>query len=105
MHPGDGAPPDRARRAGSGCLAATATGSGQDRVHPGDGRHDPFGVWRFLSEGQEGLETGRLVPSIMPSLVAMLINAERPASLVHGSANHGAQQRKPIRAAATSWLM
>jgi hypothetical protein len=49
------------------------------RHHPDDGRHNPFGVWRFLPEGQLGLEAGKLVPTIMPSLVAMLINAERTA--------------------------
>jgi len=46
------------------------------RHHPDDGRHNPFGLWRFLSPGDPGLEAGGLVPTIIPSLVAVLSAAE-----------------------------
>jgi hypothetical protein len=43
---------------------------------PDDGRHNPFGVWRFLAEGQKGVEAGALVPTIMPALIPTLLAAE-----------------------------
>lgn len=42
------------------------------RHHPNDGRHNPFGLWRFLAPGQKGIQPGELVPVIIPSVVAML---------------------------------
>lgn len=47
------------------------------RHHPTDGRHNPFGIWRFLAPEEKRLQAGELVPVIMPSLVAMLVAAER----------------------------
>lgn len=47
------------------------------RHHPDDGRHNPFGVWRFLPEGAPGLEARNPRPTIIPSLVALLAAAER----------------------------
>ncbi|MCA9677314.1 MAG: hypothetical protein KC464_19980 [Myxococcales bacterium] len=47
------------------------------RHHPDDGRHNPFGVWRFLPEGAPGLGAQDLVPTIIPALVAQLLAAER----------------------------
>jgi len=44
--------------------------------HPEDGRHNPFGVWRFLSEGETRLEASELVPTIIPPLVVSLAAAE-----------------------------
>ncbi|MEL6339008.1 MAG: hypothetical protein AAFQ65_03825 [Myxococcota bacterium] len=47
------------------------------RHHPDDGRHNPFGLWRFLAEGNAGLEASDPAPYVMPSLVAMLVSAEK----------------------------
>jgi len=47
------------------------------RHHHGDGRHNPFGVWRFREPGVAGLEAGSLIPTIMPPLVAQLLATER----------------------------
>lgn len=47
------------------------------RHHPQDGRHNPFGVWRFLAEGEPGLQASDRTPCITPSLVAMLVSAEK----------------------------
>lgn len=49
------------------------------RHHPEDGRQNPFGVWRFLAQGQQGVEASSMTPVIMPSLAALLSNAERSA--------------------------
>jgi hypothetical protein len=49
------------------------------RHHPSDGRHNPFGIWRFLEPGVAGVQTGQLVSTIIPSLVAILMAAERSA--------------------------
>ena len=46
------------------------------RHHRGDGRHNPFGLWRFLPPGQSDLQPGELVPVILPSLVAILTATE-----------------------------
>lgn len=56
------------------------------RHHPDDGRHNPFGLWRFLPEGAPGLQAQDPVPTIVPSLVAMLTAAERTkgAALTRG---------------------
>lgn len=47
------------------------------RHHPDDGRHNPFGIWRLLPEHAARVQPTQLVPVIMPSLVAMLLNKER----------------------------
>jgi len=47
------------------------------RHPPSDGRHNPFGLWRFRQPGAPGPAGGKLVPTIMPSLVALLLAAER----------------------------
>jgi len=47
------------------------------RHHPRDGRHNPFGLWRFRQPGAPGPAGNDLVPTIMPSLVAMLQTKER----------------------------
>jgi len=44
---------------------------------PEDGRHNPFGVWRVLPEGAAGVEAQDPVPTIVPSLVALLASTER----------------------------
>jgi hypothetical protein len=49
------------------------------RHHPNDGRHNPFGVWRFLEPGVRGLEATRTIPVIIPPLVTLLLSAERSA--------------------------
>lgn len=49
------------------------------RHHPDDGRHNPFGRWRILPEGERGLEAIDPVPTIMPSLVALLHASEQRA--------------------------
>ena len=46
------------------------------RHAPDDGRHNPFGIWRVLPEGDKGLESMSLIPTIIPPLVAVLANAE-----------------------------
>jgi len=45
----------------------------------GDGRHNPFGIWRLLAPGRQGLEPLQTVPTFMPSLSALLLAAERSA--------------------------
>lgn len=62
------------------------------RHHPRDGRHNPFGVWRLLPESAARVQPTKLVPVIMPSLVAMLAAMER-------------QQRRPLRASEVSELV
>lgn len=47
------------------------------RHHPDDGRHNPFGLWRFLPEGADGLEATRQKAFIVPSLVSILLSTER----------------------------
>lgn len=47
------------------------------RHHPNDGRHNPFGVWRLLPPHEARIQPTKLVPMIIPSLVAMLLNKER----------------------------
>jgi hypothetical protein len=47
------------------------------RHDPDDGRHNPFGLWRFLEPGQVGVKAGQLVVTIIPSLIAVLTAAER----------------------------
>jgi len=49
------------------------------RHRPNDGRHNPFGVWRFLEPGAHGIEATQTVPVIIPPLVAVLLAAERSA--------------------------
>lgn len=46
------------------------------RHAPGDGRRNPYGVWRFLPEGEPGLPPSEPVPTILPSLVAVLMARE-----------------------------
>lgn len=46
------------------------------RHPPADGRHNPFGVWRFREPGVAGIAAGQLVPTIVPSLVSVLMAAE-----------------------------
>jgi len=45
--------------------------------HPEDGRHNPFGVWRFLGEGEKGLAASALIQTITPPLVVSLAAAEQ----------------------------
>jgi hypothetical protein len=47
------------------------------RHHPDDGRHNPFGLWRFRQPGAAGPTGGDLVPAIIPSLVSLLLAGER----------------------------
>ena len=47
------------------------------RHHPEDGRHNPYGLWRFLQEGSAGLEATSLKAVITPTLMSMLLAAER----------------------------
>jgi hypothetical protein len=47
------------------------------RHHPNDGRHNPFGLWRFRQPGAAGPTGGKLVPTITPPLVAVLLATER----------------------------
>lgn len=42
-----------------------------------DGRHNPFGVWRFLAPGDSGLQASALVSVLVPALAAVLLAAER----------------------------
>jgi hypothetical protein len=46
------------------------------RHHASDGRYNPFGVYRFLDEKVKARAPSELVPTIMPSLVAMLMAQE-----------------------------
>lgn len=50
-----------------------------DRHRPQDGRHNPFGVWRFLAEGLKGLTPTEPVPTFVPPLVVLLTRAEEAA--------------------------
>jgi hypothetical protein len=43
----------------------------------GDGRRNPYGLWRFLPEGERGLPPSDPVPTIIPSLVSVLMARER----------------------------
>ncbi len=43
----------------------------------GDGRHNPFGIWRVLPPGERGLEPFGLALVPIPSLVSVLLAAER----------------------------
>jgi hypothetical protein len=47
------------------------------RHHPHDGRHNPFGLWRFRQPGAPGPVGTKLVPTIMPPLVTLLLARER----------------------------
>jgi hypothetical protein len=49
------------------------------RHRPDDGRHNPFGLWRFLEPGARGIQAARTVAVILPPLVAMLHAAEEKA--------------------------
>lgn len=49
------------------------------RHHRDDGRYNPFGVWHFLEPGVSGVQSGELIPTLIPSLVAVLTAAEREA--------------------------
>lgn len=42
------------------------------RHDPNDGRHNPFGVWRFAEPGAASIESSALVPTPIPSLSALL---------------------------------
>lgn len=42
-----------------------------------DGRHNPFGVWRLVRDDDHALGALDPIPTIIPSLVAMLLAAER----------------------------
>jgi hypothetical protein len=46
------------------------------RHDPNDGRHNPFGVWRFAEPGAASIESSELVPTPIPSLSALLRAAE-----------------------------
>ncbi|HEY6723249.1 MAG TPA: hypothetical protein VI197_04430 [Polyangiaceae bacterium] len=47
------------------------------RHDPNDGRYNPFGVWRLLEPADARITAVKLVPTIMPSLVALLLATER----------------------------
>jgi hypothetical protein len=47
------------------------------RHHRDDGRHNPFGLWRFRQPGAAGPTGAKLVPTIIPPLVAVLLSRER----------------------------
>jgi hypothetical protein len=47
------------------------------RHHPDDGRHNPFGLWRFRPPGADGPVGKKLVPTIIPPLVTLLVASER----------------------------
>lgn len=49
------------------------------RHTPYDGRHNPFGLWRFLGAGETGIRPAQMAPVILPGLVAMLAGLERKA--------------------------
>jgi hypothetical protein len=49
-----------------------------DHRHPdGDGRYNPFGLWRLVAADAGALRAIDPIPTIVPSLVAMLLAAER----------------------------
>lgn len=50
-----------------------------DRHEPGDGRYNSFGVWRLLPDDEDALPARDPVTVFMPSLLAILIAAERSA--------------------------
>jgi len=47
------------------------------RHEPNDGRYNPFGVWRLQEPEDARVAAVKLVPTIMPSLVALLLATER----------------------------
>jgi hypothetical protein len=47
------------------------------RHDPRDGRRNPFGLWRLQEPGSTRVQAGALIPTIVPSLVAILASAER----------------------------
>lgn len=47
------------------------------RHHSNDGRHNPYGIWRFLEPGTAGIQATKLVPTLIPSLAAILMAAEK----------------------------
>ncbi len=47
------------------------------RHHRDDGRHNPFGLWRFLAPGERGIEAREPIPVIIPTLTSILLAAER----------------------------
>ena len=49
------------------------------RHHPDDGRHNPFGVWRFRKPGSPGIQPARLALTMIPSLASVLMAAEKSA--------------------------
>lgn len=51
-----------------------------DRHDDSDGRHNPFGVWRFLQPGENAIEPCELAMMFVPSLVATLMAAEQKQS-------------------------
>jgi len=46
------------------------------RHDPNDGRHNPFGIWRFREPGDTGLQASTPVLVFIPSLTAVLLAAE-----------------------------
>ncbi|HEU5076871.1 MAG TPA: hypothetical protein VFU02_21925, partial [Polyangiaceae bacterium] len=44
---------------------------------PHDGRYNPFGIWRLQEPAAARIAPVKLVPTIMPSLVALLRATER----------------------------
>ncbi len=47
------------------------------RHHPDDGRHNPFGSWRLVPDGEDALRPIDPIPVITPTLVSQLLAAER----------------------------
>jgi hypothetical protein len=47
------------------------------RHGPDDGRRNPFGLWRFRQAGAAGPVGKKLAPTIIPSLIALLLASER----------------------------
>ncbi|MEN9361077.1 MAG: hypothetical protein RL095_2612 [Verrucomicrobiota bacterium] len=45
--------------------------------HSGDGRSNPFGMWKVLEPGDNGVASSNPTPVMMPALLAILTNAER----------------------------
>jgi hypothetical protein len=56
------------------------------RHHPSDGRHNPFGLWRFLPPGDAGLDALDPVPIPIPTLFSILLAAERSKGPLNQSA-------------------
>jgi len=46
------------------------------RHHPDDGRANPFGLWRFLAEGEVGVTPRDRAPTFIPPLAALLAARE-----------------------------